>query len=141
MTLDKFYEGYEDLKSAAGLVFAATYKPYPVSLLEVGAGQNSLGLNGEDGPLVLFLLYSSWTDPKDDDMIVRVNKKVMEDIQKEAKAMGQLSPYVYMNYAFPGQDPVSSYGAVIKKELLAVSEKYDSKGFFQTAVSGGFKLS
>ncbi|KAH7088172.1 hypothetical protein FB567DRAFT_620472 [Paraphoma chrysanthemicola] len=140
-SLDNFYTGYEALKSAAGLVFAATYEPYPTSLLTNGAGHNSLGINPEDGPLVLFLLYVSWTYPKDDDMIVQASKDTLERIQRAAREMGQGHMYVYMNYAFPRQDPVASYGDEVRRELQAVSEKYDPMGFFQRAVSGGFKLS
>ncbi|KAJ4368374.1 hypothetical protein N0V83_006731 [Neocucurbitaria cava] len=139
MTLEKFNKGFEPIKSVAGLIYAATYEPYPVSLLKASTG-NSLGLDANDGPLVLFLLYTSWSDTKDDDAVIKANKEVLGDIKKEAEAMGQLSPYTYMNYSFPGQDPISSYGPEIKKQLQAVSQKYDPEGFFQKAVSGGFKL-
>lgn len=139
MTLDKFQKAFENIKSIPGLVYAATYEPYPVSLLHAGAG-NSLGLDPNDGPLVLFLLYASWSNIEDDNKVVEENKKVLNDIIKEAEDMGQSSPYRYMNYAFPHQDPISSYGPEIKKQLQAVSQKYDPEGFFQKAVSGGFKL-
>lgn len=140
MSQTKFDEGLEGIKSAPGLIFAATYEPYPVSLLKVGSGRNSLGLSVEGGPLVLFLLYASWTNREDDDKVIEASKKVLEIIKKEAEDLGQLSPYTYMNYAFPGQDPISSYGSEVKEELVAVSKKYDPHGFFQKAVREGFKI-
>jgi hypothetical protein len=139
MTLDQFNKGFESIKSVAGLIYAATYEPYPVSMLEAGK-ENSLGLDPKEGPLVLFLLYTSWSNNVDDEVVMRANKEVLGNIEKEAKGMGQLSPYKYMNYAYPGQDPISSYGPEIKQKLQAVSQKYDPAGFFQKAVSGGFKL-
>lgn len=140
MTLEKFNQGFQPIKSVAGLIYAATYEPYPISLLEAGAGKNSLGLDASNGPLVLFLLYASWSNTDDDDLVIKANKDVIDNITKEAEAMGLLSPYQYMNYAFPDQDPISSYGPEIKKELQIVSRKYDPSSFFQKAVSGGFKL-
>ena len=139
MTLDQFNKGFEPIKSVSGLIYAATYEPYPVSLLKAGTG-NSLGLDAKNGPLVCFLLYASWSNREDDDIVIKANKEVLDSIIKEAEAMGQLSPYTYMNYAFPDQDPISSYGPEIKKQLQEVSQKYDPEAFFQKAVSGGFKL-
>lgn len=140
LSQDKFLEGFEHIKSVPGLIYAATYEPYPVSLLEVGAGCNSLGIQPNE-PLVLFLLYTSWNNHEDDKNVIRVNKQVLEEIQKGAEAAGQLHQYTYMNYAFPDQDPISSYGATVKEHLNTVSREYDPNGYFQKAVSGGFKLS
>jgi hypothetical protein len=141
MSLDKFEKGFEEIKSVPGLIYAATYEPYPLTLLEAGSGRNSLGLSTESGPLVLFLLYTSWSNDEDDENVVELNKKVLHEIKKGAEDIGHLVPYTYMNYAFPGQDPISSYGPEIKGELQAVSNKYDPNGFFQNTVRGGFKLS
>jgi hypothetical protein len=140
MSQDKFLMGFEGIKSVPGLIYAATYEPYPASLLEIGAGRNSLGIQ-PDEPLVLLLLYASWSNDEDDENVVKVNKQVLEEIKNDAEITGQLHPYTYMNYAFPGQDPITSYGSVVKEDLIKVSSKYDPKGFFQKSVSGGFKLS
>ena len=137
-SLNKFYSSFEKIKDVPGLVYAATYEPCPVSLLK--AGRNSLGLDPKAGPLVLLLLYASWKDSKDDDQVLYETKNNLDAITQAAKETGQGSPYTYMNYAFSGQDPISSYGVEEKKKLIEVSKKYDPDGFFQKAVRGGFKL-
>jgi hypothetical protein len=137
-SLDEFYKAFEKIKDVAGLVYAATYEPYPVSLLE--AGNNSLGMGTNDGPLVLLLLYASWSDAKDDDRVIGETKANLKAIVEAAKETGKGSPYIYMNYAYTDQDPVSSYGVEAKRMLQEVSKKYDPDGYFQKAIPGGFKL-
>lgn len=137
-SLDEFYKAQEEIKDIPGLVYAATYEPYPISLLE--AGHNSLGIDPEEGPLVLLLLYASWKDSNDDERVLGETKANLEAIVKAAKETGKGSKYVYMNYAYPDQDPISSYGEEQKRKLQEVSKKYDPEGYFQKAVHGGFKL-
>jgi hypothetical protein len=137
-SLDEFYKAFEKIKDVSGLVYAATYEPYPVSLL--GAGRNILGIDQNDGPLVLLLLYASWNEDNDDERVIHETKAHLGAIVEAAKETGKGSPYIYMNYAYPDQDPISSYGAEQKVHLQEVSKKYDPDGFFQKAFPGGFKL-
>jgi hypothetical protein len=137
-SLDEFYTAYEKIKDVPGLVYAATYEPYPVSLL--AAGRNSLGIDPDDGPLVLVLLYASWKEDADDERVIRETKAHLGAVVEAAKEAGKGHKYVYMNYAYPDQDPISSYGVEQKRTLQEVSKKYDPEGFFQKAFPGGFKL-
>lgn len=61
-------------------------------------------------------------------------------IEAYAKLSRQNTPFRYLNYAHPLQDPISSYGAENVALLKRASAKYDPKGFFQKKVTGGFKL-
>ncbi|CCF33287.1 FAD binding domain-containing protein [Colletotrichum higginsianum] len=51
------------------------------------------------------------------------------------------TPWRFLNYVNPAQDPIKSYGEENVKFLKEVAAKYDPQGIFQTRVSGGFKLS
>jgi hypothetical protein len=63
--------------------------------------------------------------------------KIFDDLaQKE----GKKSRYVYLNFAAWFQDPLRAYGAEQYKKLQRTARKYDPKGFFQTQLSGGFKV-
>ncbi|KAI0538583.1 FAD-binding domain-containing protein [Xylaria digitata] len=116
--------------------------PYAKSLLQKSQarGRNSLGLYPEDGPLVNVLLLSYWKNTSDDDTIVNMMKTAPEKMRQEAASRNQLVPYVYMNYAFTNQDPISSYGEPESKISSAVAKEYDLDGVFQRGFPGPFKL-
>ncbi|ROV94342.1 hypothetical protein VMCG_08650 [Cytospora schulzeri] len=139
---DIYTGGLDPVKSVEGLTASFTLQPYPVSLIEQSeaAGGNSLGLKSSDGPLVSLLLLSYWKNKSDDDAVVSFMKDSVEKMERDAASRGQLVPFVYMNYAWTHQDPISSYGAENKKKLQQASKKYDPEGLFQKACPGGFKL-
>lgn len=90
--------------------------------------------------MVLLLLYASWADARDDDRVINETKANLSAIVDAAKETDKGSSYIYMNYAYPDQDPISSYGVEQKSKLQEVSKTYDPEGFFQKAFPGGFKL-
>ena len=45
-----------------------------------------------------------------------------------------------MNYAYPTQPVIASYGGENVRFLRNVSNKFDPQGVFQKLVPGGFKL-
>ncbi|KAI1172233.1 hypothetical protein F4777DRAFT_601799 [Nemania sp. FL0916] len=138
-----FKEAYSKLKGIENLLYSITFEPIPVSLIEQSAstGGNSLGLKPSDGPLVVILLYSSWDRSNDDKTIYEVNKDALQAIEAKARERNSLSPYLYMNYAFPpNQDAIASYGPEVTAQLQAASKKYDPEGFFQKAGVGPWKL-
>ncbi|KAI1360158.1 hypothetical protein F5Y08DRAFT_343948 [Xylaria arbuscula] len=132
----------ESVKNAAGLMCSYTLQAYPVSQLErtEANGGNVLGLDPKNGPVVNVLLLSYWAGKNDDDRVIAFMKKALEAIKQNAATKGQLVPYIYWNYAFSDQDPLSSYGEENVEKLRNASKKYDPKGMFQTACPGGFKL-
>lgn len=132
----------ETITTLEGLVCSLTLQPYPVSLLKKIApnGGNSLGLDPADGPLVSVLLLTTWQNESDDGTVMGVMKGALENIKAESVSRNTSVDYVFMNYAFSFQDPISSYGSENKKKLQDVSKKYDPTGLFQNGVPGGFKL-
>ncbi|KAJ2994293.1 hypothetical protein NUW58_g1592 [Xylaria curta] len=128
-----YEEALEPVKAVENLRCSWTLQPYARSLLQKSQahGGNSLGLNPGEGSLVNILLLSYWKNPSDDHKIVNMMKTVLEKMKQEAASRNQLVPYVYMNYAFTNQDPISSYGELESKTLSAVAKKYDSDGVFQ----------
>lgn len=141
--VETFRASLEQLKGVGNLLFSITFEPLPVSMIKqsVARGGNSLGLKPSDGPLVVVLLYTSWDNSSDDEMVYDVNKGALENIDKEAQKRDVYASYRYLNYAFTHQDPIGSYGPVSKAHLKSVSAKYDPEGFFQTTGAGSFKLS
>ncbi|KAF4631708.1 hypothetical protein G7Y89_g6423 [Cudoniella acicularis] len=139
---DIYTAGLESVKTVENGLFSLTLQPYPVSLIEKSAasGGNSLGLDPADGPLVSVLLLSYWKNKSDDDAVLAFMKSTLEMIRQDAASRNQLTPYVYMNYAFSHQDPIGSYGAKNKGKLQEASKKYDPEGLFQKGFPGGFKL-
>lgn len=103
-------------------------------------GGNSLGLDPAEGPLMLILLASIWTNPADDARIIDVQRVLIDRIGEAARARKLDSRFTYLNYAFAGQDPIGGYGEQNVARLRTTSRKYDPDGFFQKAVPGGFKL-
>lgn len=125
------------------LLFSLTFEPLPGALLERSAarGGNAFGLQPEDGPLVVLLLYTSWDRSSDDEKVFEVNKKALEAINHEAEKRKVAASFRYLNYACPPQDPIASFGAESNARLREVSAKYDKEAFFQTAGVGPLKLS
>ncbi|KAK1757188.1 FAD binding domain-containing protein, partial [Echria macrotheca] len=63
-----------------------------------------------------------------------------DEIEAYAKATGQDTPFRYVNYANPEQNPLGSYGRENSKFLARTAKKVDPEGFFQDKVVGTFKL-
>lgn len=135
---EMFIEAFQPLKGLDGITCSFTLQAYPKSLLE--KCDNSLGLDAADGPLMSILLLNWWKNASDDELVISTFKKVLEQIDEEAKKRGTSVPYKYMNYAYDFQDPIKSYGEEMQEKLREVSEKYDKEGMFQKGVPGGFKL-
>lgn len=66
---------------------------------------------------------------------------VTAELEAYAESIGANTPWRYLNYVNPSQDPLSSYGAENVEFMREVAAEYHPSGFFQTRVSGGFKLS
>lgn len=67
--------------------------------------------------------------------------KFVDDTSDIAKKHGTFSPFVYINYAGPNQDPLCGYGADNAGFIKETAQKYDPNGVFQTLMPGGFKIS
>jgi hypothetical protein len=65
----------------------------------------------------------------------------IEDLRRFSAAQEDHSTFLYMNYAHPEQDVISSYGEDNLEFLKSTAQKYDPEGFFQRRVTGGWKVS
>ena len=124
------------------LSFSLSYQPVPSSITRWAAstGGNALGLDPSQGPVVLTLVTVFWADAADDNRIETALKEMFARADDEAQKMGLKRDWIYLNYAAKWQDPIGGYGAVNKRKLQEVSQKYDEMGLFQKSVPGGFKL-
>ena len=57
-----------------------------------------------------------------------------------AKSIGSDEDFIYLPYADATNDALGSYGVTNVQYMKQVAKTYDSKGFFQRRVPGGFKL-
>lgn len=74
-------------------------------------------------------------------MMKDAQKKFVKVSEKVAKKHGTYSPFMYISYAAPDQQPLCGYGAESLAFLRKTAKKYDPKGIFQTLMPGGFKVS
>ncbi|KAI4215574.1 MAG: hypothetical protein LQ351_002043 [Letrouitia transgressa] len=105
------------------------------------AGGDALDLDPARGPFdSVVLIFVSWASAKDDALVKSYTDKVLESIDKQAKAKNLAYPFRFLNDAGLTQDPISTYGyGASVARMKAVSKKYDPQGFFQANVPG-FKL-
>ncbi len=86
-------------------------------------------------------LTSRWTDPALDNMMEGARRRFVEVCTAVAEKHGTFSPFVYINYAAPSQDPLCGYGEESVQFLKDTASKYDPEGVFQRLMPGGFKAS
>jgi hypothetical protein len=67
--------------------------------------------------------------------------ELIKNIEELAAERGLDSKYRFSNYGYKGQKILEGYGEENIAKMKAASKKYNSAGFFQTVVLGGFKLS
>ncbi|EGY22446.1 uncharacterized protein VDAG_03884 [Verticillium dahliae VdLs.17] len=65
---------------------------------------------------------------------------ITHQLEEYAKSVDGNIPFRYLPYTAPEQDPLSTYGAENIALMKDVALEDDLTGFFQTRVSGGFKL-
>ena len=86
------------------------------------------------------LLTATWTNPADDTAVTNAVLDMFTKANAYASANGKLNRYIYLNYAYKSQKPISGYGSANVQRLESISKKYDPAGIFQNQVPGGFKL-
>ena len=137
-----YRSSFEEIKDVAKILFSITFELIPAQLISqsFARGGNATGLTPSDGPLVVILFYVSYDEPADDERVLGAAKKALQEIEKEAKNRNLYHPWLYLNYAFPHQNPYASYGRECQAQLQEISRKFDPDGLFQTAGKGLFKL-
>ncbi|PLN80193.1 putative oxidoreductase [Aspergillus taichungensis] len=132
-------ESLSAVEDVPGLVWSLSLEPLPPAIYAKHAAENALGIPGTAGSLMIVLLSATWTDEADDARVEKASRELFRAIEDDANRMGVYSPYIYLNYAAPWQDPISSYGGKNVGKLHKVSKEVDPKGIFQSQVAG-FKL-
>ena len=132
----------EPLKPKPGLRYAMAYQAIPTSVMSrsFASGGNALGLDPDDGNLVLIFLDISWKKSTDDEIMKKQARSFLKQVETLAADSGMLHRWKYLNYAAQWQDPIAGYGHESREKLRDVTRKYDPHGVFQTQVPGGYKL-
>ncbi|PSN71719.1 FAD-binding domain-containing protein [Corynespora cassiicola Philippines] len=139
-----FATAIEPLKAIPGFVLSLTLQPLTRQMLTESQrqeGSNSLGLEPEDGPLVIVLLASVHQNAEDDDKVVAAVQELQKKIEAVSAERGLAARYRFMNYAYKDSPVLEGYGRDAVAQLKAASKKYDPEQFFQKQVTGGFKIS
>lgn len=84
--------------------------------------------------------HAQYFDDADGAVIEAATQRWIDRVNEYTKSVGQFKPFIYMNYAHPTQDVISSYGQENVDFLRQVSRKYDRAQVFQRLVPGGYKL-
>ncbi|GMG07913.1 unnamed protein product [Aspergillus oryzae] len=122
----------ESVEGIPGMVWAISLEPLPPAIYARNASRNALGLADASGSLVVTLLSATWDDKSDDEEVEKAARELFDNIDNDARTLGVYEPFVYLNYAAPWQDPISSYKSNNVQLLKRVSQDVDPKRVFQT---------
>lgn len=90
---------------------------------------------------VIWLFSAYVKSPALESYFQKTVSAVTAELEAYAESIGANTPWRYINYVNQEQNPLKSYGAENVAFMKEVSKEYDPTGFFQTRVSGGFKIS
>ncbi|KAK6520260.1 hypothetical protein TWF506_000538 [Arthrobotrys conoides] len=123
-------------------VFTLAFEPYATSMLSASrrTGGNALGLDGQNGPLMIALLTYSWINQTESANRTGAVKASVGRMKRFAQAQSKHIDFVYLNAAAPDQDPFRSYGQANYQRLRGIRRKYDPEGVFSVLQAGGFHL-
>ncbi|KAL2197763.1 hypothetical protein P885DRAFT_77441 [Corynascus similis CBS 632.67] len=119
---------------------------HPISLNVLDAmqvnGGNALGLEPEDGPIMIVQMNVLWTSAALDDTIQDGLRDLVASVETLAASRGARpkNGYIYMNYADKSQDVYAGYGEENLARLRSVARRYDPEGQFRRLWRGYFKL-
>jgi hypothetical protein len=76
------------------------------------------------------LLTATWTNPADNTAVTNAALDMFTNANAYAAANGKFNRYLYLNYAYKTQKPISGYGSANVQKLERISKKYDPAGIF-----------
>ncbi|KAF2104658.1 FAD-binding domain-containing protein [Rhizodiscina lignyota] len=139
-----FEEALEKIKDVDTWGFVIVQQPISRAAIAASKkrGGNAMGLEEEDGPLVIWHIPWSWFNAKDDELMRTVGRELREKSEEVAKEAGLWHRYRYTNYAEESQEAYKGYGEEMLKWLKQVQKKYDPEGIYTKGGlnSGYFKL-
>lgn len=138
-----FSETVESLKTQPGFVISMVFHPITPQIIQssLNKGGNSLGMRVSDGPFVVCLVNTVHSNAASDDLVSAGALKLIKQIEDLSAERKLVSRYRFYNYGYKSQQIIEGYGRENVAKMKAVSERYDPSGFFQTIVTGGFKVS
>jgi hypothetical protein len=144
---DKFDEYVDKMRTAApGSQFSVLVQFQPVTQSMVKHsrenGGNALGLESvvAKGPALMWLIAVTVDTEQNQDKIDPLTRAYKADVDAYAEEMGVGYPWVYLNYARGGQDPLAYYGSENIDVIRKASKRYDPDGVFQHLRRSGFKI-
>ncbi|KAI9691062.1 MAG: hypothetical protein M1822_008682 [Bathelium mastoideum] len=144
-TYDLWLASQESVKNLTGVVWSITLQTiFPATVAKSAFLQNAIpAYTAEQGSIIVVQLTGTWKDARDSPAAEKAALKLISDIEDVVKNEKMQTGYLYLNYAYHGQDVFgddSIDNGERKKWLQGVSKKYDGDGLFQRCVVGGFKL-
>ncbi|KAJ4022682.1 hypothetical protein NW766_001728 [Fusarium irregulare] len=120
------------------------FQPVAQSMVEHSRenGGNVLGLESvvAKGPALMWLIAVTVDIEQNQQKIDQFTRAFKENVNAYAAEMGIGYPWVYLNYARGGQDPLLHYGDDNVELIKKASKKYDPDGIFQNLRRSGFKI-
>ena len=129
-----------DADSGVGLTMVV--QPLAKHFVEVGAGNNMLGLDKTlEKDSILWLIQGFSATAEQEAVLYPRLASMAAQLEEYAKQREANTQWRYLSYVNPAQDPLGSYGSDNVKFLKKVAAKYDPEEVFQKRVAGGFKIS
>ncbi|KAJ7264789.1 hypothetical protein C8J57DRAFT_1470366 [Mycena rebaudengoi] len=138
---EKGREVFAPFTGRPGFSYNIGYQSLAAPMLDASHAKNSpQGLSGTDGDLFLLNIFAYWNEEADDAGLDVAIREMIDYSNSEAEARGLWNPWIYLNYAFPGEAVYEGYGADNLARLKQIQHKYDPQGVFAKLWSGGFKI-
>ncbi|KAJ8457726.1 hypothetical protein ONZ45_g18199 [Pleurotus djamor] len=139
---EKCHELFAPLVGKPEVQWTAIFQPISLPHLQATAnsGGSPLGLSPDDGDLILLNLNTVWASEADDSAMENAVQGVIDWATQEAKRRNVYHPWLYSNYALPGQQVYPSYGADNYLRLKGIQTLYDPENVFGRLWKGGFKM-
>ncbi|KAM0283147.1 hypothetical protein ACHAQH_002628 [Verticillium albo-atrum] len=124
------------------LTIIFVFQPLPKHYGQVNAGGNVLGLDKTLTEDSIIWLGEAFINTHAVEALFQSKLAVVNaQLEAYAESIGANTQWRYLNYVNPTQNPLKSYGPENVAFIKDVAQEYDPSGFFQTRVSGGFKIS
>ncbi|KAJ7277976.1 hypothetical protein C8J57DRAFT_1503817 [Mycena rebaudengoi] len=118
-----------------GFSYNIGYQSLVASMLAASHAKNSpQGLSGADGDLFLLNFFAYWNEEADDAGLDIAIHEMIGYSNFEAKARGMWNPWIYLNYAFPGEAVYQEYGVDNLARLEHIQHKHNPQGVSQVVV-------
>ncbi|CAG9997105.1 unnamed protein product [Clonostachys byssicola] len=142
IAFDTYYESIASLADVEG--FSTAFSMLPITPIVTGAPRgNAMSLGEDDSPAIWYVESPLWSNPEDDERVLRVHSEANEKIRAKLSAagLGPL-PFMYLSDIQKSQIPETfpAYGARNLRKMKAVRDKYDPDRVFTELVPGGAKI-